>query len=57
MKDFKALKEHKPHDPILTGNNLSYMAAGYFPGEELEKILPRAMSIPSDEDMAEKYPQ
>jgi len=56
MKDFKALKEHKPHDPILTGDNLSYMAAGYFPGEELEKILPPAMSIPSDEMMAEKYP-
>jgi len=56
MKDFKALKEHNPHDPILTGDNLSYMATGYFPGEELEKILPRAMSIPSDQVMAEKYP-
>ena len=56
MKDFKAFKEHKPHDPILTGNNVSYMATGYFPREELEKILPRAMSIPSDEVMAKNYP-
>jgi hypothetical protein len=56
MKSFKDLKERTPHDPILTGNNLSYMALGYYPREELEKILPRAMSIPSDDIMAEEYP-
>jgi hypothetical protein len=32
------------------------MALGYYPKEALEKILPAAMSIPSDEVMAEKYP-
>jgi len=56
VQDFKALKERKPHDPILTGNNLSYMALGYYPRYELEKILPKAMSIPSDEVMAKEYP-
>ena len=56
MKTFKDLKERTPHDPILTGNNVSYMAVGYYPREELEKFLPRAMSIPSDKVMAEKYP-
>ena len=56
MKTFKDLKERTPHDPILTGNNVSYMAVGYYPREELEKFLPRAMSIPSDEVMTEKYP-
>ena len=33
------------------------MVVGYFPSEELEKILPRAMSIPSDEVMASKPTQ
>jgi len=32
------------------------MVVGYYPVEELEKILPQAMSIPSDELMAEKFP-
>jgi len=56
MQNLQALKDRTPHDPILTGNNLSYMALGYFPKEALEKILPGAMSLPSDEVMAEKYP-
>jgi len=56
MQTYKQLKERTPHDPVLTGNNLSYMALGYYPTEELEKILPQAMSIPSDEIMAKKYP-
>ena len=56
MKTFKDLKERTPQDPILTGNNVSYMAVGYYPREELEKFLPRAMSIPSDEVMTRKYP-
>jgi len=50
------LKNRTPHDPILTGNNSSYITVGYFPREELEKILPRAMSIPSDEVMAREFP-
>ena len=50
------LKNRTPHDPILTGNNSSYMTVGYYPREELEKILPRAMSIPSDEVMTREYP-
>ncbi|MBW1683602.1 MAG: hypothetical protein JRS35_00930 [Deltaproteobacteria bacterium] len=49
-------KNRTPHDPILTGNNLSYMTLGYFPREELEKILPRAMSIPPDAVMAREFP-
>jgi len=56
MQDYKALKNRTPHDPILKGNNLSYMTLGYFPREELEKLLPSAMSIPSDEIMAREYP-
>lgn len=56
MKSFEDLKNRTPHDAILTGNNLSYMALGHYPKEELAKILPPAMSIPSDELMAEKYP-
>jgi hypothetical protein len=56
MKTFKDLKERTPHDPILTGNNVSYIAIGHYPIEELEKILPRAMSIPSDEVMTRVYP-
>jgi hypothetical protein len=56
MQTYQQLKERTPHDPVLEGNNLSYMALGYYPREELEKLLPQAMSIPSDEVMAEKYP-
>jgi hypothetical protein len=56
MKTFKDLKERTPHDPILAGNNSSYIALGYYPREELEKILPRAMSIPSDDIMTREYP-
>jgi len=32
------------------------MALGYYPRVEVEKFLPRAMSIPSEKVMAEKYP-
>jgi hypothetical protein len=56
MQTYKQLKERTPHDPMLTGNNLSYIAVGYYPREELEKFLPPAMSIPSDEVMTEKFP-
>jgi hypothetical protein len=50
------LKNRTPHDTILTGNNSSYITVGYFPREELEKILPRAMSIPPDEVMTREFP-
>ena len=56
MQTYEQLKKRTPHDVLLTGNNSSYLVAGYFPREELETILPRAMSIPSDELMASKYP-
>jgi hypothetical protein len=56
MKTYEDLKNRTPHDAILAGNNTSYLAVGYFPSEELEKILPRAMSIPSAEVMASAYP-
>lgn len=56
MQTYEDLKNRTPHDAILTGNNISYMVSGYFPKAALEKILPQAMSIPSDELMAEKYP-
>ena len=51
-----ATGKRSPHDPFLDGNNVSYIASGYFPNKELEKILPGAMSIPSDEVMAKEYP-
>jgi hypothetical protein len=56
MKTREDLKNMTPHDPILTGQNQSYMVVGHYPKAELEKILPSAMSIPSDELMSEKYP-
>jgi len=48
--------KQNPHDPILIGNYQANMAIGYYPKEDLEKILPRAMSIPSDKVMSEQYP-
>jgi len=56
MKSYQDLKDRTPHDPILTGNNASYMVTGYFPRAELERMLPPAMCIPPDEVMADKYP-
>ena len=57
MKKFKLPdKMLNPHEPFLGGANKSYMALGYFPVDELEKILPNGMSVPSDEIMARKYP-
>ena len=49
-------KNRTPHDPILTGNNSSYIAVGHYPREELEKFLPRAMSVPPDEIMTKEFP-
>ncbi len=56
MKNREFLKNHKPHDVIIEGNSDTCMAVGYYPKEELEKILPKRMSIPSDAVMNEKYP-
>jgi hypothetical protein len=56
MKTLEDLKNRTPHDDILEGNNVSNMVVAYFPKADLEKLLPSAMSIPSDEIMAEKYP-
>ncbi|MCP4006419.1 MAG: hypothetical protein GY725_19745 [bacterium] len=56
MQTLEQLKNRTPHDIMLEGNNASYFVAGHFPKTELEKILPKAMSIPSDEVMADKYP-
>jgi hypothetical protein len=56
MISFNELKEIKSHDPMLVGNNLTYFSLGYYPKDELNKILPKALSIPSDEIMAKEYP-
>jgi hypothetical protein len=56
MKKFISFMKQSPHDPILTGIYHANMAVAYFPREELEKFLPRTMSIPPDKVMAEKYP-
>jgi len=48
--------KRNPHDPLLEGNALSYLAVGYYPKEELRKWLPRGLSIPSDTVMAKEYP-
>ena len=56
MQTLEQLKKRTPHDVMLVGNNSSYIVAGHFPKEAFRKLLPRAMSIPSDEVMAEKYP-
>ncbi len=56
MKSREFLKNHKPHDVILQGNSFCCMAVGYYPVEELEKILPKGMSIPSDTIMNVKFP-
>ena len=56
MQELRSFIKQNPHDPILTGIYHANMAVAYFPREEVEKFLPRAMSIPSDKVMAEKYP-
>ena len=56
MQKLMSFMKRKPHEPILIGNYSANMAVGYYPTEGVEKFLPRAMSIPSDRVMAEKYP-
>jgi hypothetical protein len=56
MQTREQLRNLKPHDPMLAGDNSSYIVVAHFPTKELKRILPQAMSIPSDEVMAKKYP-
>jgi len=56
MQTREQLKNRTPHDAMLEGNNSSYMVVGHYPREAFAKLLPRTMSIPSDEVMASKYP-
>ncbi len=56
MQRFISFLKQSPHDPVITGLYETHMALAYFPRKELEKFLPPAMSIPSDQVMAEKYP-
>ncbi|MBT4255502.1 MAG: hypothetical protein HOC23_16630 [Halieaceae bacterium] len=56
MENSKKYIASHPHVPFLVGDNLSYFTVGYYPIDALKRFLPRAMSIPSDEIMAEKYP-
>ncbi len=56
MQKFISFLKQNPHDPVITGDYRANMALAYFPTEELERLLPPAMSIPSDKVMAEKYP-
>ncbi len=44
------------HDPVITGLYECDMSLAYFPKKELEKLLPRAMSIPSDEIIEKEFP-
>ena len=56
MLSYQEIKKLKLHDPLIAGNNLSYVTMGYFPKDKFLKILPKNMSIPSDEMMAQEYP-
>ncbi|MCU0822137.1 MAG: hypothetical protein MUC95_06655 [Spirochaetes bacterium] len=56
MKKLKSFIRQSPHDPVITGLYKCDMALAYFPSNKVEMFLPRAMSIPSDSIMAEKYP-
>jgi len=53
----KELKNLSLHDPYYISNHcVSNFVCGHYPKEELKKILPKNMSIPSDEVMAKEYP-
>jgi len=56
MISFKEFRALKPHDPCMSGNNMSYFVGNYFPKADLMKILRRRMSIPSDELIAREFP-
>jgi len=56
MQKLISFMKQNPHDPVLIGNYSANMAVGYYPRAEVEKFLPRGMSIPSDKVMTEQYP-
>ena len=59
IEDFKAnvLKEQNLDDftPFVVGNNTCYMSQGFYPVDELQKILPKKMSIPDEDTMKTYY--
>ena len=56
MMSYKEFRKVTPHDPFMSGDNLSYFVGAYFPKADLMRILRRGMSIPSDEVMAREFP-
>lgn len=56
MQTIAEVRNHRRHDAMLRGENSSYMVVGGFPADELARLLPKGMSIPSDATMAERYP-
>jgi hypothetical protein len=56
MISYKEFRTRTPHDPLMSGDNLSYFVGGYFPKADLMRILRSGMSIPSDEVMAREFP-
>jgi len=56
MISYKEFRKVTPHDPFMSGDNLSYFVGGYFPKAVLMRILRRGMSIPSDEIIAREFP-
>ncbi len=56
MKKLISFMKQDRHDPVIAGLYETDMSSAYFPKKELEKILPKGMSIPSDEIMSEKFP-
>ena len=56
MNKIVQFKNRKKHDPILEGKNKSYLTVGYFPKDDLVRLLPKRMSIPSDDIMKKEFP-
>ncbi|MGV7222754.1 MAG: hypothetical protein ACQ9MH_14655 [Nitrospinales bacterium] len=56
MLNYKEIKKLRMHDPFISGKNQSYFVTGFIPLEQLKKLLPENMSIPSDAVMAKEYP-
>ena len=55
--DFNLGNPLNPFDPIVVGNNTCYMATGYYPKEDLQRVLPDRMTIPSNDQMRILYPE
>ena len=47
----------EPFDTLVVGKNNCYMIQAYFPKDELSALLPRRLTIPDDDIMAEYYPK